>query len=496
MIKMNLILLSALLMPSLADAKEAKLWQPVEWSFQNSSHAGNPYDLIAHATFTHKKSNNQIKTELFYNGGDKWTLRFTGTEVGPWDFITKSKDPELDGLKGSVMIKPNPGVAGFMTSYGNKWGRLGVNEAFVPQLVMFTSPDEYYQNPELIDQYIKIFFEEHGFNGFHTSVLCRWFDLQETRYPQIKSSDPNPDPRTFEALELLIRKVHAAGGVVHLWAWGDEQRKMTPIKWGINGQVDQRLQRYICARLGPLPGWSMGYGFDLQEWVKSDQLKQWHAYMHQHLGWFHFLGARAPEMTQIYDGLDYSSYQQHRPTYDTYVRGIEQLHPGKPTFFEDRFRVRVNVYPKKDYDLEMTRRGLWDSTMAGGAANIWGNIIVPQDHSLRSKVKDTSHPYPNKEQLLTYAKFWKNRFKKEMVRDNKITNGACLRLGQSFYVFYKENTSSLTMDLSNMEGTQQAIAVDAKKAYQEIPLGDFPPSVHAFKAPYESDWAVAVGNSR
>jgi len=493
---MNWILLSVLLMPQIVDAKDAKLWEPVEWSFENSSYADNPYDLIAQATFTHNTSNKTIKTELFYNGGNKWVLRFTGTEVGQWDFITKSKDPELDGLKGSVTIKPNPGVAGFMTSYGNKWGRLGVNEAFVPQYVMFTSPDVYYRNPELIDKYIKIFFKEHGFNGFHTSALCRWFDLNKTRYRQIESSDPNPDPRTFEALELLIKKVHAAGGVVHIWAWGDEQRTMTPIKWGINGKVDRRLQRYICARLGPLPGWSMGYGFDLQEWVKADQLKKWHTYMHQHLGWFHFLGARAPQMQQIYEGLDYSSYQQHRPTYKTYVKGIERKHPGKPIFFEDRFRVRINVYPKKDYDLEMTRRGLWDSTMAGGAANIWGNILVPKDHDLSSKITDISNTYPNKEQLLTYASFWKNRFKKEMVRDNKLTDGVCLRVNQSFYVFYKEDTSSIKMDLSHMKGKQQAIAVDAKKAYKETLLGNFAPGEHVFQAPYESDWAVAVGRNR
>jgi len=144
-------------------------------------------------------------------------------------------------------------------------------------------------------------------------------DFDKSRSSEISSPSPNPDPRTFEALELLIRKVNAAGGVVHIWTWGDEQRKMTPKKWGINGQADRRLQRYICARLGPLPGWSMSYGFDLQEWVNQNDLRKWHEYMHRHLGWFHFLGGRAPDLTQIYDGLDYSSYQQHRPDYDVYV---------------------------------------------------------------------------------------------------------------------------------------------------------------------------------
>ena len=63
---------------------------------------------------------------------------------------------------------------------------------------------------------------------------------------------PRPDLRTFDALELLIRKTNAAGGIVHIWAWGDESRRQTPIRLGgKNGPADRRLQRYIAARLGP-----------------------------------------------------------------------------------------------------------------------------------------------------------------------------------------------------------------------------------------------------
>ena len=467
------------------DNRTAKLWQPVEWTYNNNSCSGNPFDLVAEATFYHEDGRQKIHTELFYNGRNEWKLRFTGTRTGKWTFVTKSSDPQLNGHKGSVMVGPNDGVAGFMTSYGNKWGRLGLNEAFVPQYIMFHNPYEIYKNPEIIDKGIQTFFVQHGFNGFNTSGLCRWFDITKLRYSEIASDNPNPDPRTFEALELLIKKAHAAGGVTHIWAWGDEQRKMTPIKWRMNGAVDKRLQRYICARLGPLPGWSMCYGFDLQEWVKKDDLRRWHEYMHQHLGWFHFLGGRSPKLDQIYHGLDYSSYQQHRPSYETYVRAIEILDPGKPSFLEDRFRVRKNVYPDKDYDPELTRRGLWHSTMAGGAANIWG-------HLLDDPRSGYSAVYPNKHQILTYAKFFKHRFKKQMVRDNSLTNGVCLTIPGQMYVFYKEDTKYIKMNLGGMKKPRRAIAVDTKKEYCEIDLGRYNPGSHIFNAPYKSDWAVVV----
>ena len=40
---------------------------------------------------------------------------------------------------------------------------------------------------------------------------------------------------------------------------------------------------------------------------------------------------------------------------------------------------------------------------------------------------------------------------------------------------------------------EKAVAVDAKKPYAEISLGELRPRKNTWKAPYKSDWAVAVG---
>lgn len=477
------VLFTLCLSPRAAEMN-ARVWEPVEWTFDNDSYAGNPYDIVAKATFKHEQTEEEITTEIYYDGDHAWKLRFTATLPGQWRFVTESGDPELNGHTGEAKIAPNPGAAGFLTNYGGKWGKLGIEEAFVPQYVMYADIGALREDPGRIDSDIQEFFVEHGFNGLHTFVLCRWFNFERTRWSEITDPDPNPDPRTFEVLERLIGKVHAVGGVVHLWAWGDEQRRMTPMKWGLNGTVDRRLQRYICARLGPLPGWSMGYGFDLQEWAGDEDLQKWRDTMHEHLGWFHFLGGRAPDLTQICDGLDYSSYQQHRPDYQTYVKAIEQ-YPAKPTFLEDRFRVRVDVYPNKDYDFDMTRRGLWHSTMAGGAANIWGNLLDPRPD-------DMSHPYPNKHQILTWSRFWKERFKREMIRENRLTDGVCLTAPGRLAVFYKEDTDTIEMNLSGMPGPFRAVAVDTKESYEEIDLGALGHSKLTAELPRRSDWAVAI----
>ena len=475
------------------------LWSPfLEWSVQNPTFEGNPFDVISTVTFTHTVSGEMRQTEMFYDQNDDWKFRFTGTKTGEWTYTTSSEDSNLNGLSGSLLIKsnPNPNIVGFMENYGNKWGRMGSEVAFIPQYVMYDTPKYYYNHPIKINDDINVFLDQHGFSGFHTMVNCAWFDLYHNSSDSIKF--PNPDLKTFEALELLITKVHAKGGVVHIWAWGDEARRWTPVKWGKNGMEDQRLQRYIAARLGPLPGWSMGYGFDLDEWVEEEDLKQWHDYIQNHSGWKHFLGGRDPgpinanePFNQIYESLDYSSYEQHRPDFNRYIETINSR-KEKPSFSEDRFRIRGIT--EKDYSMEDVRLGLWRSAMAAGVANIWGNLVNPNLGELRIGNLTGSFPFLKPEWIKTYSLFFKNRFLKDLVVDNSLSDGYTLKHpGNSHYLFFKENSSSMILNLSEVNGRLPAKLIDAKLSYSEIDLGYLFPREQLWTAPYVSDWAIAVG---
>ena len=470
-------------------------WAPyIDWEFANSSYDGNPFDVEASATFTHVESGETITTQLFYAGDDMWRLRFTGTMPGLWEFETTSDDPELSGHQDRVLIEPNPSVAGFVTNYGNKWGRTGLDEAFVPQYLMIGGPHSYYENQGELDYIRQTFMDEHGFNGVHTLVFCRWYDIEQQKCSRVNEADPNPDLRTFEALEDLITMVHANGGVVHIWMWGDDSRSENQKRWGINGEADKRLLRYIAARLGPLPGWTMGYGYDLYEWVTGDELTEWHDYMHAHLGWKHYLGGRPgpePAIAQLTEALDYSAYEQLKPEYADFVAAFDDR-PEKPAFSEDRFRVQENSrYPLRNWSMDEVRYALWRSTMAGGVANIWGNLTGNDAANSGAAI---SEPFPNPEQIKTYALFFENRFFADMVRCNELTDGFCLnRPTNAHYIFFGENTDAVLMDLSEMDGAVTAVAVDTRLAYAEIPLGELTPESQTWSAPYESDWAIAVG---
>ncbi len=527
-------------------------WSPyVEWSVRNPTWQGNPFDLRATATFVHTASGEKRTTGMFYAGFDTWKFRFTGTRNGEWTIRTQSngnsgtsRDPELDGLTGRVIVQDNPNsnAHGFMKKFGSKWGWQGTDTAFVPQYVMGKDLDAFYDNKRRrvneakIDREIIEFIDGHGFSGFHLQVQGRWFDL----YGKTRGKR-DPDPRTYDVLEAVIRAVHAKGGACHLWMWGKDGGRAEDSPRNILGasmnDADKRNLHYLAARLGPIPGWSIGYGYDTENlWASPDELEAWKDFLETQFGWDHFVGARVgfdengaygrysrdrakPPLDKKFNapigdrftawlGGGYIGYTSYRPLYDRYVAVIDH-HPDKPSFEEDRFRIRrAKQWRHKDYDAELTRRGLWHSAMAGGVANIWGYLLPDNDEG-------GSQSYARgavnlKHLIKTYATFFrdKNRFLKDFIRDNSLSDprtgtteipepadiSVCLRNpANTHFVFYKENTDSVGMNLAKMQKSNSAVAVDTKSHYKEVDMGMLLPGKYNWKAPYKSDWVIAIG---
>lgn len=473
------------------------LWEPVEWSIENPTHDGNPFDLVATVTFKHAASGEVRKTEMFYDGARTWKFRFCPARTGKWTLATASGDKDLAGHTAAVTAGPNPdpNATGFLTHKGNRFA------------VMTTGPDDLrgylfnvfmnqrlarvgmadLKDPKRLDAYLKEV-RDTGFEVAFAHVIHNWFQLGAASYKDHARRDP--DIETFRVLDAMIKAARARGMRWHFWAWGDESRKWTPIGiGGINGKADRRLQRYICARLGPLPGWTLGYGFDLHEWVKPEQVNAWAKYMHAHLGWDHLLCARGIRLSGDGDMNSYDGFGRNVTLHTTNCgpRDVAEIlrhldsDKMRPHFYEER-----HSYQRKGFDLDMdgTRRLLWRQAMAGGLGGFYGFYAR------------SPYPYPNPEQLKAHYRFWHTgrRFLLDMQRAPDLTDGLALKdaPGRRF-VFYKENAESIRIDLSNMAGTHSAVAVDARKPYKEVPLGRLEAKEHTWKAPHKSDWAVAVG---
>ncbi len=111
------------------------------------------------------------------------------------------------------------------------------------------------------------------------------------------------------------------------------------------------------------------------------------------------------------------------------------------------------------------------------------------------------HPESLKRAFRTHREFWKHgRLKLSMSPDNHRVRGAegyCLVTSdKKYFVFFVENADSMTIDLSDMPGSQPVIAVDAKANYHEIDKGSLTAGVHTIRLGSHSDWAVAVGPFR
>jgi hypothetical protein len=323
--------------------KIGTLWSPyIEWDLENPTYSGNPFDLIASATFIHMTSGETRTTEMFYDSGNTWKFRFSATRTGEWTFTTASSDADLNGKGGTVTITSNsdPSIKGFIKSQGNKFARqIGENGELEGLLFnVYMNHDDFPNNGKLalyadvnfISAYIQDA-QQYGFNTIYLPVHNEWFKLGANTYNE--HSSENPDTQTFEILEKIITTAHSQGVSFHMWAWGDEGRQWTPIGvGGINGIPDRRLQRYIAARLGPLPGWTMGYGFDLQEWVSESQIGEWAQYMHEHMGWRHLLMARGRSHSEL-DVKSYSGLKSH-----SYENAISNMNSdnSRPHFFAER----------------------------------------------------------------------------------------------------------------------------------------------------------------
>ncbi|MCK5271352.1 MAG: DUF5060 domain-containing protein, partial [Sedimentisphaerales bacterium] len=384
------------------------MWEYKEWAVDNPSWSGNEYDVVATVTFTHTSSGSTHITEMFYDGSNTWKFRFTGTKTGEWTFATTSSDPELNGLTGNIIVAPNPdpNARGFLTNQGNKYaiqvGNNGELKAFL--LNVYMNGDEEEGFPEFlhnltstatINAYIADA-RQYGFDTIFVHVGNNWFDFGSLGWD--KHSNKNPDPKSFAALENLITIARSQGIHIQIWAWGDDaaRRKWTPTgAGGINGIPDRRIQRYIAARLGPVPGWTMGYGFDLHEWVTEEQLESWALYLHQHFGWQHLLWARA----RYNDELDVKSYpgtsDNGQPfSYDDAVSKLDS-DLNRPHFYGERFwYMRAGAWT-----MENTRRAIWHYTLAGGMGSWWGF------YKYMPTRKRPHPPYPNPEQLVTANQF-------------------------------------------------------------------------------------------
>lgn len=93
--------------------KTIGIWDHAEIILEAKSEK-NPYmDVTISGIF--KNGETELRINGFYDGNDRWKLRFMPTKVGRWSFVTESTLEALDGHSGTVECVPNQnGVHGLV----------------------------------------------------------------------------------------------------------------------------------------------------------------------------------------------------------------------------------------------------------------------------------------------------------------------------------------------------------------------------------------------
>jgi len=549
-------------------SKTCQVWEVLEWEIANSSRrVSNPYDLVAKAVFTHEDGQTR-KIEMFYSACNKWKFRLCGAKTGKWSFRTvcdgsdgTDTDDSLHGHVGRIMVKPqkDPNIKGFLTHKANKFAIMDTDEKdlkpYVYQVYMNQQDYEQQYNHKsriwddpvnrkhLVADYWKNT-EDNGFKIYYFAVFYSWFKKGALDRKMVSPNDlTEPDPDVFDTLEYAIKYAHQRGGRTHIWAWGDQDRKQTPnfLPGGVLGDAHKRLMRYMAARLGPLPGWCMNFGFDTLELPRPESItSQWASYLNDRMGWQHMLCARGWNNSDFginsyagFGGPYELTTSSNGPSGYDEIRNDMDDDKSKPHLYEERhtynrfkyvdpatctepgdgadqygmsdgyacWPLKLSSSKQARLNEDGSRRLIWREQMAGGMGGFFGHFSVRFNSygPFSQNCGCGYNPDSLKRAFRCFRDFWaKNRFMFEMVVDiDRVRGGTgyCLRTKDyKNFVFFIENAGSIEINLGSMPGSQQVIVVNAKKQYCEISKGRLSAGSQKINFPSTSDWAIAIGD--
>ena len=382
------------------------------------------WDVEGSCTWVHENGAAKRTSLLWYSGsGETYVFRFGGSFLGRWTGRTRSPVAALDGLVITADVGPssNPDRTGWSgqmnlepTAWAHQKGSEGMLARRTPILIMMPDVQRWHDDLPALKAYIAEFNDNHGFNGGHISTIGHaWFDIDGAG--SLRTAPATPDVRTFAALEAAAAEWSERGGWLHLWMWGKgESGDFANLPTGHGGMHSRRLNRYLAARLGPVPGWSLGIGWDVEFWLDEKKLKWWlDDLIPRFGGWHHWVGHRYSD-SDIGQGHDpepanKGQYLSRGLSWNTLRPGNEQYagwehwssetsdseidagcaaFPDRPLLSEDRFRRRDGVWRQKDMrsDEDIIKEiPRWASR---GVGAIYGRILDNRTQG--------SEPWPNK----------------------------------------------------------------------------------------------------
>jgi hypothetical protein len=260
----------------------AEQWGITELTIEGPSH-GNPFtDVELSAEFTSKGSR-PVTAGGFYDGDGTYRIRFQPPGAGTWAYVTTSTARSLDGLRGTVDVRPpGPGNHGPVEVADRFHFAYRDGTRFLP--IGTTAYAWTHQSAALEEQTLATLagspFRKLRMCVFPKSYL---FNTNEpARYPFARDSDGDWDFTRFDVeffrhLERRIGQLAGLGIETDLILFHPYDR------WGfaeMPATADDRYVRYLVRRLGAHRSvwWAMANEYDLlphkttQDWERLAQV--------------------------------------------------------------------------------------------------------------------------------------------------------------------------------------------------------------------------------
>ncbi|MBK1877634.1 DUF5060 domain-containing protein [Pelagicoccus mobilis] len=344
----------ACLINSLAAANTTARWNPIDLEFKAKVAAGTEFDLDFSATFTGPE-NQKLTVPGFYDGDNRFIVRFAPPEEGEWTYLTSSSERSLAGKTGSLSVTP---------ALPGKRGPVGISKSN-PQKFAYADGSQYFpigfeldwlfaidaENGEDIPKTRSVIrhVRENGFNQIVMNVFA--YDVNWPRDPKLPAKydygkpsvfpyggdNTNPDFSTldlefFQRFDRVVEHLDEQGIIAHImiYVWNKQ------VSWPeAESDADNRYFDYVVKRYQAFPNliWDIskeatGYGHNDRQYI-VDRITRLRALDgHDRLVTVHDYGY----CNQYPDTVDFISIQNWKAEIHRVMRDVVTKHDKKPVF--------------------------------------------------------------------------------------------------------------------------------------------------------------------
>jgi hypothetical protein len=486
-------------------------WSLVELTFEGPHSSGtsaedNPFKQEIEVTFI-SPDGEEFLVPGFYQGdgqggldGNIWQVRFTPNMAGEWSFSSSSSNALLEGYAGIIEVSPQKECqdyhAGDLPNYdcmgrlnyagrnylqfsdGTYWLKGGVDE---PEDFLAPEVNAGFPNKEEAIDYLA----EHGVNSIYLVLhnvdgdgLNVWPWLGSTQ-KEAKEQDEYFDIERLRQWEQIFDYIQSRGILLHLVLEDDSA-------WtGFNRQM---YYREMVARFAHHNGLIWNISEEYNENYAPDEISQFAEMLHELDPYDHPITVHHAGRTNRWEPfvndphIDLTSFQtEPRPQNELAVHWFDLIRAAEKTIpisFDETGQLEAN-------ERDLARRIVWSVYLGGANYEIFTR--------LRSGYTEFEYFFTD---LLRARKFIEQLPFESLAPCNELLQpetGYCLGHEEQGYVLYFPRGGSLSIDLSGMAGTEEALWFDPRTG-ETFPADRMEEGeVQSFSAPSREDWVLRIG---